>query len=290
MTFNIRCDGNEPGSNSWSNRRSLVVDIINDNHPDIVGLQEVEFNQLQHLKSSLSDYACIGIGRDISESQFQSVSFNGAACDNFDGNDDGEYAPIFFLEDKFELLEWGAFWFSPTPNKPSKFPNASHNRICTWAKFEEIETGNEFYAFNLHLEQGQQLERHWIRQQSVMLLIEKIRSRRSNDPVAVTGDFNAVDNDMFVIPWMTGEETELPGQGILTNNTPLFDTWRTRYPSHPREGTRHDWDGSQTKRRIDYIFVSELTTVDDSEIIHVSQNGVHPSDHFPVVSLVYLPL
>jgi hypothetical protein len=67
---------------------------------DIVGFQEVLHNQLLDLSALLGPgYGLVGVGRD-------------------DGKERGEYAPIFWNKDKFELVRWKTIWLSPTPDQP----------------------------------------------------------------------------------------------------------------------------------------------------------------------------
>ena len=40
MTFNIRYGTAEDGTNSWYYRAGAVIDMINDQKPDLIGMQE----------------------------------------------------------------------------------------------------------------------------------------------------------------------------------------------------------------------------------------------------------
>ena len=67
---------------------------------DIVGFQEVLHNQLQDLKELLGEgYDHVGVGRD-------------------DGKEKGEYSPIFWDKELFEVVRWKSVWLSPTPEVP----------------------------------------------------------------------------------------------------------------------------------------------------------------------------
>ena len=82
----------------WAFRRlcrSPVAEIISREKVDIAGLQEVTHRQLNDLKKRLPKMQVYGVGRD-------------------DGKTRGEYAPIFFRSDRFELLEKSTFWLSKT--------------------------------------------------------------------------------------------------------------------------------------------------------------------------------
>ena len=77
------------------------------------------------------------------------VSYIGAGRD--DGEDAGEHSAIFYKTSRFDLLDKGNFWFSETPDVPGKGWDATCcNRICSWGKFRDKESGKVFYFFNSH--------------------------------------------------------------------------------------------------------------------------------------------
>lgn len=96
-TFNIRYDNPEDSLNNWKYRKDNVCRFIEDNQLDIVGMQEVLHNQLEDLRAGLPGYSYVGIGRE-------------------DGDTKGEYAPLFFKTDRFEVLDSNTFWLSQYPD------------------------------------------------------------------------------------------------------------------------------------------------------------------------------
>ena len=71
-------------------------------------------NKVDYLNGNLGElYASVGQGRD--------------------GGVDGEYSAIFYNKTKFSVLESGTKWLSDTPDKVSKVPESSLNRIFTYA-------------------------------------------------------------------------------------------------------------------------------------------------------------
>ena len=99
-SFNIRFDNPEDGYNRWENRRKDVVVFLGIEQPDVIGFQEVLVNQVEYLESRLTGYARVGVGRD-------------------DGVSEGEFAPVFYREERFGLSDSGTFWLSETPEVPS---------------------------------------------------------------------------------------------------------------------------------------------------------------------------
>ena len=99
MTYNIRYDNPADGDNSWSNRTSGLGNLIVQQNPDLLGMQEVLNSQLQFLSKTLKGYEFIGVGRD-------------------DGQQAGEYSPLFFRTKRFNIIKSGWFWLSATPDVP----------------------------------------------------------------------------------------------------------------------------------------------------------------------------
>ena len=102
MTYNIRYDNPSDGVNAWTdgNRKEKVFTVINDNTPDIFGVQEALINQVEALEQYFPSYQREGVGRD-------------------DGKKAGEHAAIFFKKERFKLLHSANFWLSQTPDVPS---------------------------------------------------------------------------------------------------------------------------------------------------------------------------
>ena len=262
MTFNIRYGTADDGVNKWENRRELVFGVIRKCDPDVIGLQEALGFQIDEIRKALPQYAMIGVGRD-------------------DGKTKGEYSAILYRSDRFEVEQGGTFWLSDTPDVPSSITwgNAC-TRICTWARFVEKKTGRAFYQFNLHLDHVSQPSR----EKSVVLLAERIRNRKHPEPFVVTGDFNAGENNPAIL-FLKGKAT-VPGKdnANVENPVPMVDTFRVRHPDANDAGTFHDFKGTDTSGKIDYILTTTDVHVLDAKILHDNAEGRYPSDHFPVIA------
>src|SRR5690606_17146922 len=134
-SFNIRYENTSDSihGNGWKQRLPVICDLIRFHDFEVFGTQEVLHNQLLDMLPGLPGYDYVGVGRD-------------------DGKTKGEYAPIFYQKDKFKVLESGNFWLSEITDRPNKGWDAALPRICTWVKFEDIETGFQFFFFNLHMD------------------------------------------------------------------------------------------------------------------------------------------
>ncbi|OGU55931.1 MAG: hypothetical protein A2V66_18155 [Ignavibacteria bacterium RBG_13_36_8] len=266
MSFNIRYGTADDGENSWDFRKDIVFEIIKRFHPDILCLQEVLHFQLEEILSALCEYDMVGIGRD-------------------DGKTRGEYAAILFLKNRFDTDTTETFWLSDTPEIPgSKSWGNEITRICTFSRFYDLPSKKCFYTFNVHLDHISQISR----ERSILLVTDKIRNRKYKDPVVLTGDFNAGENNPAV-KFLKGESVE--GEVITPNFTSAFtftDTYREIHPDKNKVGTFNSFEGNQEGDKIDYIFSLGSYEIISADIIRDSYNGRFPSDHFPITTILKL--
>ena len=243
-TFNLRMDTPSDGENAWFHRKDMVNDLIRFYGFDLFGTQEGFTHQLNDILR-LSDYRFIGVGRD-------------------DGKDAGEHCAIFYRSDRFKVLDQGDFWLSEHPEKPGRgWDGTCCNRICTWGKFEDLKNHKQFYFFNVHYE----YEGDVARRESSNLMISRIKSIAGNQPVFLTGDFNAFP-------------TEEPIR-ILNDSGFLNDSYKiTKEAPFGPVCTYHGYDSTiKTEERLDYIWVQ----IDKYGVLTNTLYGHTPSDHFPVM-------
>lgn len=173
MSFNIRTSNAKDGTNSWEFRADAVLDMIKDQNPDVLGLQEATFAQVSPLAYFLDDYKWVGVGRD-------------------DGKKAGEYMAIFYNKKYVSLAKWGTFWLSETPDTPSKGWDAAYFRTATWALLKDKASGKKYFVVNTHLDN----EGVEARANGLSLILEKIATLNGEGlPVIVMGDFNMTLND-----------------------------------------------------------------------------------------------
>ncbi|WP_339756242.1 endonuclease/exonuclease/phosphatase family protein [Algoriphagus aquimarinus] len=246
-TFNIRYANQNDVGNLWADRLPHVASLIQFHQIELFGVQEALHNQLTDLSTELG-YKYIGVGRN-------------------DGTESGEYAAILYDAKKFEILDQGTFWLSPTPEKPSKGWDASLNRICTWGKFKD-ESGKTFYVFNIHYDHiGQQA-----REESSKLVMAQVsKINKENAPAILMGDFNVKpDNAAY---------------GTITSNPDWQDARLiSEVPSYGPAGsfTGFDWE-KMPDGIIDHVFVKGNLNVIRHGILTDNYGKKYPSDHFPVL-------
>ncbi len=145
-------------------------------------------------------------------------------------------------------------------------------------------SGNSFYVYNVHLDHESQDSR----ERSAELLAERIAMRTYPDPVIVTGDFNAGEQNS-AMRYLRGEVGRAWAKSDTAPPAPgLTDTFRRVHPDATDVGTFNAFRGVTTGERIDAILVSRDWSVQDAAIVRTSSGGRYPSDHFPVSAVLRL--
>ena len=245
-TYNIRYNNPGDSLNAWSHRKENVKALIRFHEFDIFGTQEGLIDQMNGI-SEMEAYARTGHGRD-------------------DGKEAGEHSAIFYKKDRFKLIESGDFWLSETPEKPGKGWDAKCcNRICSWGKFQDIQTKKIFCFFSVHFDHQGIVAR----KESGKLMVKKIQEIAKNAPVICVGDFNSTP------------ETEQ----IQAMQTILNDSYKvTQDPPYGPVGTFNAFKfDAPMKHRIDYIFVSKGIKVLKYGVLTDAKDQRYPSDHQPVM-------
>lgn len=249
-TYNVRYDAAADATNgdSWTERKGAVAKLILDHDFDIVGTQEANDMQMPELAELLPEY-------DYIYHPYGNTQRYGHNC------------ITFFKRDKYELLDKGTFWYSPTPDVESVGWDATDYRLCNWGKFRDKATGREFFYFNSHL--------YWrleeARAKSGAVLVEKIKEIAGEKPVIAVGDYNSRPET----PQVKDILSLMNDAYAISETTPAgsFDT---------------DLGGGNfvgpANGRIDFIFVSKGIRVKDYTVVEDKRaNSHYPSDHLPIV-------
>lgn len=253
MSFNIRYNNPNDGEHAWPYRKDHLAALIQFHRADIIGMQEVLRGQVEDLQALLPEYSWVGVGRD-------------------DGKQRGEYSPIFYRSEMYELLDHGTFWLSETPEiVGSKNWDAALTRIASWAIFQNKRTGRSQFHLNTHFDhRGVQA-----RIESAGIILEKIDQLAQELPVTVSGDFN-VDPQSEAYAVMTSELLDAHGVSQQSPYGPPGSFYG--FTAEPGE----------TGDRIDYIFVAEGIVVEQFGILSDQIEGNYPSDHLPVLAVIRL--
>lgn len=263
VSYNIRYGTAADGDNHWTLRREPLFELLRELDADLVGLQEALDFQIAEILEALPRYAVVGVGRD-------------------DGRAAGEYSAILFDRERLRVADSGTFWFSDTPTVPaSRSWGNTIPRIATWARFVDRD-GRAFWHWNVHLDHRSQASR----ERSTELLAARIAARPSaSEPVVVTGDFNAGEDNPAMATLIAR-----PAGGEPTQPPIFLDTFRVLFRDESAAGTFSGFDPTSTSGpKIDYVLVQPGAEVLEAAIVRWSRAGRSPSDHFPVLARVRLP-
>lgn len=250
-TYNIRYKNKDDSikGNVWTKRCQVMCDQINFESPDVLGMQEVLVGQLHDFQRLLDNYSYIGVGRD-------------------DGKEAGEYAAIFYKNDRVKLLDSGNFWLNETPDVPNLGWDAACIRICTWGKFKDLRTKKKFYFFNLHMDHVGVVARR----EAAKLVVSRIKEMAQDAPVVLTGDFNVDQTDEIY--------------GIFTHSGILKDSYENARIRFAENGTFNSFKvETKTDSRIDHVFVSPSFKVEAYGLrtdSYWAKGRRNLSDHYPV--------
>lgn len=246
-TYNLRLDTPADGPNAWPMRRDAVKALVRYHHFDLFGTQEGLPGQIGDLEA-LDEYAHVGVGRD-------------------DGKQAGEHSAIFYRRVRFELLAHGDFWFSQTPDIPSKGWDARCcNRLASWARLRDKASGKTLTVVSVHFDHEGRLARR----ESARQLLRWLADRESGDALVALGDFNSTPETEQIRHMQASmrdarELSEIPPYGPAAT----FNNFMV---------------GKAPEARIDYIFLGPGIRVLDYGVLTDSNGERYPSDHFPVVA------
>ena len=249
ISFNIRVSGGISeliNPNSWSRRKSATPAMIKDQCPDIFGVQEALSDQLTYVGGELPNYSYVGVGRE-------------------DGKQDGEIMAIFYNTSEIDLLDWGTYWLSETPEEPSISWEADYKRTMTWAKMQMKLNGMKFFYVNTHLDHESALAR----KNGLKLILDKIAEKNTDNlPVVLTGDFNVTPDNSVLKVLDNAKMLDARTTATKTDNLPTFNGL-----------------GDEEERVIDYIYYRGFSSCPEYEtIVKQYANIQYISDHYPIVA------
>lgn len=261
MTYNVLCSFCDPTNyDPWEERLAYFSDVFERHAPDLVGLQELA-------TPAEVDALVQAVGGDLWQPIF------------FDEPTEFPYPDSTLLVrlERFDVLDSGTFWLSPTPDDPMStgFAERQLPRNVTWAIVRDRmtgEPGTEYLFSTTHFDNNSPSQ-----DLSAPLWRERLAALADGRTVIATGDFNSQPSD----PAYAGLLADEPAPDMQ-----LVDTWEIS-ASHEEPGTGEgeppQFSGDD---RIDHIIVS----ADAFDVVAWSLDRVRygelerfPSDH-PAVS------
>ncbi|MBR3816219.1 MAG: endonuclease/exonuclease/phosphatase family protein [Clostridia bacterium] len=243
VSFNVRCKDDLYGS--VKGRSQLIVSALRQYRPDSFGVQEATQQWLDIFEKELGDeYGCVAQLRD--------------------GAKDSEASAVYYLKEKFVLLDSGTMWLSETPDVfASKLEMSGCTRIATWATLKEKTSGKVYTHINTHLDHILEA----VRVEQVKILETKIEELKAQgNPVICTGDFNTYEGDEAYNEMIT-----------------CLDDSKYLAAESDEGKTFHNYGKMFFKKMpIDFVFVSDGVTVNRYKIIDEKIGMMYLSDHYGV--------
>ncbi len=244
ISMNLSCEYRD-----IDKRAEKMIPLLLSYEPDSIGTQENSGNGPWEpiLEEGLPNYDKVGICGDGNES---SSTINS----NF----------IYYNTDKYTCLDWYTFWPSYTTTQIASCHSPTYPRTCTWAIFENKETGFKYAHINCHL--AFEIEAENIFQISIIRDLMKAFADLGI-PTFTTGDFNTSEGS-FSYGLMT-EPDSIDDPKYLAKDTMNVGSFR-------------GWDDRDLTGRkpIDFCFVTgNMMDVHQYEVIDTYRDGVALTDH-----------
>lgn len=235
---------------TYTTRRAyLFAQQINNCPPDVIGVQELNSYWAENLEELLPHYAFYGVKRGGDDKEKNS-EING----------------IYYLKDKFELLESDTFWISLTPETESKFEGAGCNRICSYAVLKDKETGFAFAHLNTHLD-NVSLEAQNLGGKLIVQKAEELKNKYKNLSVVITGDFNQ---------YADGPAVQTITENGFANALDISENKNTL--------TYHGWGEFDFSGPIDFIFADSTVKIKNYKVHEEKFDNSYVSDHFMITA------
>jgi len=110
------------------------------------------------------------------------------------------YGAILYAKDRYEIVESGTKWMTPTPDEVSKLGQSDYYRIYTYVLFRDKVTTEEFIVVNHHLDFKEEVQ-----VASMKYMFEFFDKTYTDVPVIMAGDFNAAANSVVVKDLITSK-------------------------------------------------------------------------------------
>lgn len=243
MSYNIRNGDSSDGTNSWQYRYAATALMIDDQKPDVIGIQEALYDsQVDYLLYSFDkQYKLLGSGSE-------------------DGKKKGEICAIMYNVKTLSPVKSGTFWLSDTPDKPSLGWDAESNRTVTWAIFKDKASGRRFLFINTRIAaEGEQA-----RTNGIALILNKIQELNPDGyPVIFAADLNVEPSSKDLAP-LKSALSDARESAVISDEEPSFNGW------------------GKAKKTIDYIWYKGLSCTRFETVTKGYYERNFISDHYPV--------
>ncbi len=237
---------------SSSKRAPLFAQQMAAIAPDSFGVQEINSDWVNKMETLLPDYAYYGVQRGGDSKEKTS-----------------EMSGIFYLKEKYELLESGTFWISETPDTESKFEGAGCNRVCSFVVLQNRATGLTYAHFNTHLDNVSE-EARTLGGRLIAARAAELAQKYDKLPTVVTGDLNQYSDGTAC-------------QALEAADFVNASSFAAGGDSH---ATYHNWGEYTDGQPIDFIFLSAGLSATQYTIHSEQVDSTFVSDHYCVSARV----
>lgn len=244
MSYNIRIGSSNDGTNSWQYRYPATALMLDDQKPDIVGLQEALYSQVNYLTNTFDKtFKSVGVGSE-------------------DGKKKGEFEAILYDKNTTSVTKSGTFWLSETPDVPSKGWDSENYLSATWAIFKDKASGGRYVVVNTRIEE----EKPEARKNGVQLIADKLAEINPEGlPVIVLGDFGMEPSESGLAP-IKGALVDARSSAAVSDDTHTFHGW------------------GKVKKTQDYIWFKGGSCIKFETITKAYYERTFISDHYPILA------
>ncbi len=278
LTYNVMCSfcinsDHMDWDQKWLDRVPWLRDVFMRMDADLMGIQE--------LQATLPTKT----GKPEAEELFGENSpwayaYHHATPTNAEDHDYPD-ALVAWKKDRFDKLEQGEFWLSPTPDVPLSWGlagKAQFARLVLWVKLHDKVANRDLYFASTHFDNNAPSQ-----EKSSPIALERLGPLTKNAPLIVTGDFNSNPSTKAYALLVAGQENVSPP---WQDTFVAAKTWSMVHnqPSAP---------AYDPQTRIDHIFVvGPKATVAwwGIDFWRYGEKFQAPSDHDgAIVSYIQLP-
>lgn len=268
MTFNVMCSFcADKEHDPWKDRVPHLQGLIKEYDADIIGIQELSPSNVAQAPDGNEPDLMMAQHPEYVPLYYQATSADAGFPTYPDST-------LYFRKSRFDILEHGFYWLSPTPEVPYSvgfITTPTFPRVVGWARVLDKRTNTELYVANSHFDANNPQQA-----MSAPLALGRIpKDAKLRRHVIFTGDFNS-DPASKAFKIMT--TTDL-GDGPLRESWDLAKTKDIASNTTPVP----DYDASE---RIDHIFVGTAFSV-SRWVVDMKRFGPksrYPSDHFMIVA------
>ena len=245
MTYDIHMEGCGHHHPSWTERRSMVAQVIRLKSPEILGLQGTSLNQLTWLNENLQHYS------------FYYPSENTTLG--------ADLCPIMHDNRIYATLDQGTYVIDKLISAEALEKDSTVTApFLNWVKLEHIPSKRVMYVVNTSFGS---LEMTEAKPKAVTKMQSFIDDLVKGNSFILLGNLAAEPESPMIV--------ELSMWAKDSNVSSLVSISEV-------EDTHLGWEKCEFGKRVDYVFLSNDIPANSHEVVDIAFQNKFPSDHLPV--------